>query len=71
MKAGERVILSCDTKYEDTKVCEFIDPSGESWQMTPGISYEDGRLSYPGYDIKNSCELKIDRTQEKDHGVWK
>ena len=71
VKAGERVILSCNTESEDTKVCEFMDPSGELWQMTPGLTYDDGRLSYPGDDIKNTCQLKIDQTQEKDHGVWK
>ena len=71
VKAGERAVLSCNTESEDVKTCEFIDPSGEHWRMIFGIKYEDGRLSYPGDDIKNTCELKINQSQEKDHGVWK
>ena len=71
MKVGERVSLICKTASADIKLCHFVDPSGQQWGLRPGVTYQEGRISFPGQQVKNTCGITINSTQEKDNGIWR
>jgi len=70
VREGEEAILSCTTP-SDILFCTFRSPTDETFTMSPGIPYEDGRIVYHGTDEKKECGLKITDVKEKDNGEWK
>jgi len=70
VREGEEAILSCTTP-SDILFCTFRSPSDETFNMKPGLPYEDGRIVYHGTDEKKECGLKVTNVKEKDNGEWK
>ena len=69
VRAGEEARLTCTTQ-SDLEFCQFEDPAGESFIMSVGGSYQDGRLSYHGEDPKKECGIRIENVRESDNGNW-
>jgi len=61
--------LVCNAPNVEIKGCLFTDPSGKSFILWAGASYEGGRVAQKG-DGLTTCAVAINKAQDSDNGKW-
>jgi len=61
--------LVCNAPNVEIKGCLFTDPSGKSFILWAGASYEGGRVAQKG-DGTSTCAVAINKAQDSDNGKW-
>lgn len=68
VKEGEGVELIC-TSTTEALGCLFKSPTGVSYNMLKGATFEQGRIAQQERNPED-CAMKIDQITESDNGEW-
>ena len=69
VKKDEPYELTCYAPNIEIKGCLFTDPSGKSFILWAGATYEGGRVKQKG-DGQSTCAVAINKAQDTDNGKW-
>ena len=69
VKKGDPYELSCYAPNVEIKGCLITDPSGKSFILWAGATYEGGRVKEKG-DGQFTCAVAISKAEDKDNGKW-
>jgi len=61
--------LVCSAPSVDIKGCLFTTPTGQTYILWAGASYEGGRVTQKG-DGSKQCAVSVSKAQDTDNGKW-